>query len=53
VILAIVLPLTLKKSDDNNNPPSPPSPVPDNYNPYNLDKSNIKNDNQISFGGIL
>lgn len=36
IILAIVLPLTLIKSDDNNSPPFPPG-----FNPYKADPTSI------------
>ena len=43
VILAIVLPLTLKRKPDPDNPPTPGPPTPplDYYNPYVIDPKSV------------
>jgi hypothetical protein len=41
IILAIVLPLTLRKKPDPDNPPTPTPPL-EYYNPYVIDKASIK-----------
>lgn len=47
LLLAIILPLTLKKSGDDPEPtpvpppPPPPPPLPDAYNPYSVDNSTL------------
>jgi hypothetical protein len=42
VILAIVLPLTLKKKPDNPPTPGPPAPPLDYYNPYVIDPKTVQ-----------
>ncbi len=41
VILAIVLPLTLKRNPDNPPTPGPPTPPLDYYNPYVIDPKSV------------
>jgi len=53
-LLIIVLAVTLKKKDDNNPPgPTPPSPIPEGFNIYSVDQSNLTNLSYMMAGVLL
>ena len=54
-LLIIILVVALKKKDDSgNNPdPTPPSPIPEGFNIYSVDQSNLTNSPYMMTGVLL
>ena len=55
ILLIIILVVTLKKKDDSgNNPdPTPPSPIPEGFNIYSVDQTNLTNSPYMMTGVLL